>query len=294
VCVPSIVPVTPVYFVGDSNTLMFRHLLVDDPHHFPRPLVTTGCFVPRLSAHSIVHDGVLHERVTNFIRGEVLARPIDVGFPEGKAAHALLERTLVAALNPPLEDDWNIVPAPPVVLLVGTVDLARLASAIGPSTDFVLNDHRFNATVFEYPKLPLFAIAEIEELVRSQLAPLAQGIAAIRALGVTNVYVHSVMPPSLDDAEYFRVRGVMCSAKLRYKLALLMNDQLGRLAKAAGASFIDLWSQTTIDGVRDPRFALDVDHGNRAAAALTLRWLMEDLLVRRCAPIAADGEDLPF
>ena len=283
-----------MYFIGDSNALVFRHLLVDEPAYFGKPITTVGCYVPGLAAESIVRDGVLDERVARFLRQDVLVRPSDVGLQNKNVADNVYERALLGGLARPLDDQWDVEAEPVVVLLLGTVDLMKLASRLGPAADFVLDDPRFNAAAFERPELPLFPSLEIQELVRSQVAPVAQAIDAIRALGVEQLYVHAIMPPTLDDADFFRVRGVMCSAKLRYKLALLLNGALREVATRGGAGFIDLWPQVTVDNVRDPAFAFDADHGNRAAAALTIKCLSEDLVLRRSRSLPASVVDNLF
>ncbi len=279
---PFIKPLAPLYFVGDSNTLLYRYLTLDVPDHFARRIVTNCCFVPALSAASILENGSLNPAIVAFFAREMVIRFKERYVRYAASESTVVDRTWLQTVMPPLQDVYNLDGTLAVTFMIGTIDLGAILANIGTNVDFALDDPRYVGSAFTGPELPIVPAATVRNMIERHFAPFGIALAQMREMGFDEVYVHSLHPPTTDDALYFRARQVMSSAKLRYKVAILINRTLEKLARENGARFLDMWPKTVVGGVVDPRLELDGDHLNRGAVDLTLHALLNDL-------VAADG-----
>jgi hypothetical protein len=285
--IPSIKTVTPTYFIGDSNVLTFRNLLIDLPSFFPRPSVTCAHFVRGLSAATIFADGLLHESVARCLKDEIGLRASMTDRSEHRLPEVAVGREIALAMRASRRDAWNTASDPVIVLMLGTAHALALLADIGPATDFFCDDPRYVDGAF--PSLPASIVpaAIIEERLELEMRPLVAGIAALRELGVTRIYLHSLHPPTMDDLAFFEIRGLLRPAKLRYKIALAINRIFRRIATEVEVGYLDMWAATTRDGVLDESFSLDGEHLNARAAALTIEALFGDLVRSRSRPLRA-------
>ena len=124
----------------------------------------------------------------------------------------------------------------------------------------------------------------VREMVRSRLARFGSALERLVGLGFEHVFVHSVTPPTPNDARYYRWRQIVTQASVRSKVVLLLNARLEEIARESGATFIDMWDATAERGVLANRYVLDGDHFNKAAALLTFERVLSELANRAPEP----------
>jgi hypothetical protein len=63
----------PIYFIGDSNVMIFSHLSVAAPDCFAVPFIGRSLYCPQLSAADVIDaDGRFDERFAQVLAGERL------------------------------------------------------------------------------------------------------------------------------------------------------------------------------------------------------------------------------
>jgi hypothetical protein len=286
----------PLYFIGDSNVMIFSHLSVAAPEWFAAPFIGRSLYCPTLSAADIVDaGGAFDERFAQAMAGERLV----VSGVDGKpyAPHRLSyapEHALsVGELLGNSTLDLDTLTSPPLVLMVGALDLAWILGELGPNTDFFLNDPRYDGSVFEErAEVSLVPGSLVREMVRMRLARFGTALRMLAELGFEHLYVHSITPPTSNDARYYRWRQIVTQASVRSKVVLLLNARLEEIARESGARFLDLWDATAERGVLAGKYVLDGDHFNKAAALLTFERVLDDLANR--APEPTPVKDHPL
>jgi hypothetical protein len=254
---------TPIYIVGDSHALGFKNLLVRDSFA-ANDYGTVARYISGLSAADFFAGGALHAKVATYLEGEEVCR-------DGKPAHLLVEEKdlaiAYAAGRPQV--------APLLLIMCGDIDLR------GAFLPHLKNDHDL-ILPFDNPysttgKSPMpFDIAR--RMAAERLDVLLAGIHSLHNSGLVRTYLHTVPPPTLDDARFREIHGFDCPPPTRYKAAALYNHYLKERCAQMGIPIIDVWPEVTENGYLKPEFELDGVHLNKRGNLITLRKLVDHAL----------------
>ncbi len=263
---------TPIYMIGDSHSIAYGDLLfretVSGKAFVTRAKYCRGCASSRfLDEKGNLHPGVLQALVTENLLDES-------GQPIHHSATKSTESIEDAAERAPTD--------PPLVFFAGDIDLRSvLLKQLGAKTDFELP---FAATGLEaLPPAPDRQVVPsklIIDYATKLLHPFLSGVVSLQKAGFTNVFVHSVAPPTLDDAQFREVNGYDCPALVRYKATMLFNRLIGNVCAGQKIDFLDVWKDVTIDNLIDRRYQLDGVHLNRDAARFSVQRVVESLVDR--------------
>jgi lysophospholipase L1-like esterase len=297
-CVRFVSGATPIFMVGDSNSIIFDGLIFECPAMFAQPFVTHGVFCRGLMAANFSDAaGALNPDVLAVLFRHTLVLGDDTAWYALHLSSAQLRPEAFRVELGRLRHRWKVqandhIDSRPVVVMVGTLDLEAVLRTLPAGCDFALQDRRFDVPDrFERAVGPYVPGQLVNDLIAERVKPLAAGLRTMRDAGLENVYLHSLHPPPVEDYKYAKMRGVNTQAVLRYKVALTINAQLRALCEREQIRFLDMWAATTRDGALDPRFEFDGDHLNQQAAELTVRALLADLATR-VLPKKRDLSDL--
>jgi len=292
--------VSPIFMLGDSNTIVFDNLLFQCPKFFAQPFVTRAMYCHGLMAANFTSEsGALNPAVF----GSLLRHLVVLGH---ESAMYSVHKQVATALSRAEEIElrgvahrWTTrandhAKPHPIVIMVGTLDLLALLTTLPAGCDFAVADGRYPLGAFpEEPVGPYVPSAFVDRLVAERLKPLERGLALLREASLENVYVHSLHPPAIEDRKFTFRRAGCSQTSLRYKVALTINAHVRELCARQGVRYLDMWGATTNDGLLDRRFEYDGDHLNRFAAHLTVEAVLADL-AHRILPKAIPLSDLAW
>jgi hypothetical protein len=229
----------PVYFIGDSHTLVHNHLLyAKNGSHY----VTESHYVHGLYARDFCADGKISESVT----------------------------APLAGLLAPTDDGWRLRwKDVTLVVQCGDLDARRAAIDLGADAGLVLPFDPQDRVPGRHP----VPYALVEGGARKALEPLFAGLAQLRNMGFERLAVAAIPPPMHED-EWLKHQKPGPSEALRYAVVKTYNHVLRERAAAHGVRFLDYWPLVTKNGRRDPRFDLDGVHLNLEAAALLMALVL--------------------
>jgi hypothetical protein len=263
----------PLYFAGDSNSLIFKDRIFSVPGS-PFPYVGRALHTPGLSAFDVCDaDGRLNQSLLSRLVAEHLLMGDNNG---GWTAYA---RVGTVPLNFVQDIEGRVRPHPPILLFCGIFDWLRFFEEIG-GREVALPPHVAPAGA---PPSARGDTVEFEAAVRiasRYLEPLERGLRLLRSYGLRNVCLHSLQPPTPDD-DVFAQTFFPSTMAARYRSVRLMNHLLREMCERTGTAFIDLWPLVTNqDGVVDSRYCFDAVHLNLDAALLTVKMLVDTVNAR--------------
>jgi hypothetical protein len=203
--------------------------------------------------------------------------------PDAVGAH-VMERNL---FNPIDGYGWRINPAlkdTPLLFVSGEVDARLVCHAVPPHADV--------PTPFkpeETARIPGFAAtAMISEesmaaAVTNVLAPMFRAIGLLRDIGFSTIALHSISPPTADDAQYLREISHETRALTRYKVVMLFNAAMREHCENTGFLFVDRWQDFTKGGLIRDGYGADAVHVKETHMRITLQRLYEMTIARRVA-----------
>ena len=263
----------PLYFVGDSNSLMFRDRVFAAPDsetlYIGRTLHTPG-----LGAFDLCDiEGRLNEYLLTRLIGEHLLMADDKG---GWTAY---QRVGGAPLDFVQESEGRARPHPPVLLFCGIFDWLCFYEEIG-ARDVALPAEVLAADMYAADEAGMLDFDSAATIAGRYLEPLERGLRLLRSYGLRNLCLHSVQPPFPDD-ELFGRYFFPSTLSSRYRSVTLMNYLLRGVCERTGVAFIDLWPLVTnSDGILDLRYSFDAVHLNLEAGQLTVKVLLETIAAR--------------
>jgi hypothetical protein len=258
----------PVYFVGDSLTTVFADRVYERAGD-PRRYLARTKYVNGITAAGLAgEDGALHPGVLTALLGDCVIVEEDGALRALHRAESRHWRYAAATMGRPRS-------SPVVVLMAGSLDIAQTLEEIGPDADFeVPPAFRAHPAPARGPRRIVDAAGVLERIER-RAQGLERGLRALRALGLDELFVHSLAPTNADDEAFAKVFGVPCPAELRYKVGLVLNERLRAACERAGVPFLDLWPQTTEGPWLRREHVLDGAHFNDRAALLTMARVLE-------------------
>jgi len=100
----------------------------------------------------------------------------------------------------------------------------------------------------------------VRAVVAAQLDPMFQALRLLRQFGISPLVLHSISPPTSNDAQYLAETGLDTQALTRTKVVMLFNAALRAFAEAEKAIFIDRWDEVTVGGVVREGYLRDAVH----------------------------------
>lgn len=269
----------PVYFLGDSHTMMFNHLLLALPD-LP-PLLTRAIYIPQLKAfHFCSEAGELHPEIVTALQYEGLLRRKQV--KQVGEQREVGEVNIEQLLKRPS-------PYPPrVVICCGYGDLFLSMCHLGDHYGFVLPGFEAQFSLAGRQLLPLQAV---QNLAAEAFKSLELGLQQLQKLGL-QLFLHELPPPMPSDQDFYHQARFHCPWDTRLQLTLVFNQQLQALAERLQIPFVSIWQQiTTAEQQLQLDYHLDGVHLNRHAARLSLQALLAAPGFREaCAPAPLSAE----
>lgn len=271
----------PLYFAGDSNTLIFKDRLFSVPGS-PAPYLGRTLHAPGLGAFDLCDlDGKLNFNLLSRLVGEHLL------MADGNGSWTAYARVGTMPLDYVQDIEGRVRPHPPILLFCGIFDWLRFFEEIG-GREVALPPHVAPSGPPDSAAPDALDFETAVTIAARYLEPLERGLLLMRSYGLKNVCLHSLQPPSPDD-DAFAAAFFPSTARARYQTVRLMNHLLRGVCERTGTPFIDIWPLVTgADGMVDSRYCFDPVHLNLDAALLTIGVFMETLRAR-----AAEEETQP-
>jgi hypothetical protein len=261
----------PIYVIGDSHSIVYNLRLYasDSGRHF----LLQSLYVPGFCAASCeAPDGELSPAISG-----VLARAgllVDVG-----GRNEPLHRTQDPHWVHSSVIEGRPRTDPVLVLSVGGLDIMHFGA--GPAgVDDVALPESLVERIGPLSGSPLDGAVPFDEAVRrfgEFMQPVAQALQALQRLGFKRLGLISIAPPTPLDRAYRAVRTGLglevtpsnAAISWRYKIFIVANTVLARIAAETGVTFIDRWRDQVRDGVALPGLLSDWTHLSDWAANAT-------------------------
>lgn len=263
----------PIYMLGDSQCLVFNHLLFEAQHqgqHYS--LLTQARYCPGLAAHNFAHAPAqgpvrLHETLLRALLSDCLIDRDNRALYQFESSQAGILNLLAG----------RVAASPALVFFCGSADLVNIfLRHLGNANDFFLPDqeHLLAATPDPGPR-KVFPYETARTYLLDLLTPLFRGLAHLKTLGFAHLFLHDLVPQTPDDDDYQRIYGYRCPLRVRTKALLLMNQLLAEKAHFHQIGLLKTWDLFTQDNLRRPEFALDSIHLNKQAAFISVETLWQ-------------------
>ncbi|MGE3724651.1 MAG: hypothetical protein AB7I41_03815 [Candidatus Sericytochromatia bacterium] len=263
----------PIYMLGDSQCLVFNHLLFE-AEHLGRcySLLTQARYCPGLAAHTFANAPEqpqlrLHETILRALLSDCLIDRENKALYQFESPQAGLLSLLAG----------RVAASPVLVFFCGSADLVNIfLRHLGNENDFYLPEQDSLLAGFADPgPRRLFPYETARDYLKDLIAPLFRGLNHLKQLGFDQLYLHDLVPQTPDDDEYARIYGYRCPLKVRSKALLLMNQLLREMADSNQVGWISIWEKVTQNNIRRPEFGLDSIHLNKQAAFLSVDTLWQ-------------------
>jgi hypothetical protein len=252
---------TPIYFAGDSNSLIYRDRIFELPGADRRYIGRT-LHTPALGAMMMcAADGSLNPNLLSALVGEQLL------LADGSGGWAKFERGMNQGLRlMPMVDERERDDRP-IVLFCGSFDERRILEELGVREIVVPPENRLGPATAT--RVDALSFEDAAALAAPYLAPLERGLALLRSAGL-HVFLHSLSPPASDVEAFVRSTKVVVTRAQRWQVANLMRRVMDDICARTGTIFIDLWPALIDDGAFGAGYLLDHTHLNLAGALLTV------------------------
>lgn len=259
---------TRLLVIGDSNVLPFTDLLLEDTES-QILYQSNAIFLRGLRGHLFSDDnGNLNSSLLKaLVRDRILT-------PSGQA--------ICESEDP---RDYNIAfaaSAPqqptPILMHCGDIDCrSRIMKELQDKYDFEVPDH-YGLGMFpseQTSNLQKIPFKQVLPLFLSSVDRFISGLQILSQMGLSDLSIHCVPPPTKNDELFLRVHEFHCPLSTRYKVSRLYNQLLKERCLDLGIPFIDIWPIVTgDDGMLLPEREFDGVHLSRSTARDSLNaWL---------------------
>jgi hypothetical protein len=250
-----------LYVVGDSHCLPLRDLIVGD-EFTGREYLVVSKYIQGLTASAMVRDGDIAPAIMEALESESLIRDGRFTFSSRDSHDLAVGYAAGIPGSPPL-----------IVISAGDIDLrASFLPKLADQYDLVLP--------FEVPyglrkeaKIMPYNVAR--RMATDAFQPMAEAIRKLKAMGLTRIFVMTIVPPTMNQERFDAMHGFVCPLDTRYKAAVLFNRVLAESCTQAGATVVDIWPDVLDQrGYLRPEFELDSVHLNRRASMLTIQRII--------------------
>ena len=273
---------SPIYFIGDSFTLVFRDRVYLDGGTPAHAHIGRSLYVDHFRLREFTKpDGSLHPAIAQALDSEHLTVPTENG---GIAAY---HTTTDTRWRHVAVADGRLRRPPTMVFLAGHLDLVEYGMLVGKNVTVELPADCRPAplpTPEGTQVIPLsVSLPAFEEFFR----PLVRGLRSLQELGFSRMFVHSMQPPPVDDEVLQRNDLADTYTACRYAGMVLFNYVLAKMCADVGVQFLDVWDAQTQNGVlRSDLAHVDRVHLNERAALITMEHLFDALAAGAPAPAA--------
>jgi GSCFA family len=282
----------PLYFAGDSNSLIFKDRVFSIPGS-AAPYLGRTMHTPGLGAFDLCDvDGNLNFNLLSRLVGEHLL------MADGNGGWTAYRRVGATPLDFVQDIEGRARPDPPILLFCGIFDWVLFFEEIG-AREVALPPEVAPAGIPGSTAPHALGFDDAVRIASRYLEPLERGLRRLQAYGLRNVYLHSLQPPTPDD-DAFAAAFFPSTAAARYQTVRLMNHLLRGVCERTGTPFVDIWPEVTgADGMVDVRYCFDAVHLNLDAALITIEKFAEAIRARAASaapepvPAAAEANEEP-
>jgi len=261
-----------VYVIGDSHCLPFKDTMFQDPTS-GQSFITKIAYCSGLSANSILDSKGNY--CDTFQEG---LRNLGLMDKDGKALYLASDPNSLAATFAA-----GLPQSPPTIILTCTeIDFRALVlSRLKNDHDIILPFE----TVYPNSNKPIIPLNFILDIAESTIGNLIKGLKPLADKGLSQVLVHCIPPPTLNDELFVNINNYLCPIPVRYKAATLWNHIMRKKCAEAGIPFIDLWPDVTENGYLLPRYELDGVHLSRHSVKHSLEYFTGYIHSQRFASV---------
>lgn len=265
-------PIVPFAYIGDSHAGAIGWHLFEDPRGGPHITTNVVPIWRFVAADALDEQGRIGESLITALRRSgafrtVLDAPQLAGFPSAMITYGREKKAEHYVLNAAANDA-------PYVLCIGEINTRYLLHWLvqdGIDFDLPFPAPELDALDASYPVRARFRADQMMKVLAEEFAPLFRALRMLREAGLKSLFLHSIPPPAVDDADAERVLKHPSPVRLRYKLARYVNFLYANVCRELGVGFIDMWPLVTKDGVLDPAFYLDglhlnIEHSKRSVS----------------------------
>jgi len=164
----------------------------------------------------------------------------------------------------------------PILFMSGEVDARLVFAAIPPHADVpsafppeaLANVPGFAATA-------TVSEESLQNVISTTLAPMFRCFTLLRDAGLTSLAMHSISPPTPDDAQYQRELQHDTRILVRTKVIMRFNAMMKSFCEREGFIFIDRWADFTDGGLVRPGYSADAVHVQHEYVRESLALLYE-------------------
>ncbi len=271
---------TPIYFIGDSFSLVFRDRVYVDESSPPRAYQARILYQPGLALERFTsNDGALHPDIDRALRAESLLVETDRGTEAYHTTAFLHWRQVAIAEGRPRR-------APVLMVMLGHFDVASFELREGLDLAFELPPDARPLPLAQSPDARVIPLAQSLAAFAENVRPAMEGLRYLKALGFSNIFVHSVQPMPVEGEALARNALSRNATAPRYAAMILFNYVLERACAEAGVIFLDVWDELTEGGLlRADYVHVDRVHLNEKAALVS----MSRLIAALAEPVTASG-----
>jgi hypothetical protein len=272
---------TPIYFIGDSFSLIFRDRVYTDGGSPPRAYQARILYQPGLALERLTApDGRLHPHVEGALRAESLVVDTDNGMEAYHTTTHLHWRQVSIAEGRPRK-------APIVVVMLGHFDVAAFEIREAANFSFELPTDCRPAPLPQAPEGRVIPLEYGLGRFNASIRPAIAGLQYLKGLGFNRILVHSVQPMPVEGEALARNALSRVTTGTRYAAMLLFNYALERACREAEIPFVDVWDDLTENGVlRDEFVHIDRVHLNEKAARISMEHLLRAIAEPPPIPLA--------
>lgn len=263
----------PIYFVGDSNSVIYRDRVFELPGSERRYLGRT-LHTPALFAMMVCDaEGRLNPNLLSALVGEQLL------IADGSGGWTAFDRGLKEGLDVIERADERDRAEPPVVLFCGAFDQWRILEELGTREIRIPPEVRLGPV--ELTRDDALSFDDGIVLAQPYLAPLERGLRILRAAGL-RVFLHSLPPPAGDGHDLPGTWQQGVTYAQRFQVGNLLRHLMREICERTGTIFIDVWPQLLDGDAFETRYMLDRTHLNLAGALFAV-----DAVDRALRPVTA-------
>lgn len=273
----------PYTYIGDSHAGSIGTLVFEDANETTR-IVTRTCTIWRfVASDALGADGALGDELVQALRNT-------------GALHTSQAFAPLAGFRP-VQTTYGREKRPENVAVLDSASERAYVVCVGEiDTRYILHRFVLERLDFQVPfpidgleALPAFEARQTLRADRmlaflgEEFKPLFVGLRLLRAAGLRTIFLHSLPPPAIDDADAERVLKHPSPARLRYKLAMFVNFLYEAVCRDIGVGFINMWPSVTSANLLRPEYYLDGLHLNREHAKRSVAEVHRQMTSLRAA-----------
>jgi hypothetical protein len=239
-------PVQPLYLIGDCHIDGLHGARVRDEQQNTVAFGTKFHIPVMRACESLDSSGRINPKIVTALVGFQALRLNREWWDEPIIDESLIGPNIFAESFRPNKYLIN----DPVLFSVGDLDARDILGAVPSDLDIT---HTFEPKLLA--NIPTFIptghiLGQVEERLLKNLQPLFICLQHLQNIGFSNLALHSISPPTVDDDVSYKTLGFFSRALTRYKVRLLVNQFYALFCQSNNIHFIDRWNDLTDEGGR--------------------------------------------